>query len=217
MNTTHEVPVTSSAVHSKGLDANLLESLRDINDHCIEVLIGLARAPPDSGSSVAHLVDHLRDALCAMSVSARNRAAQCPFLLVDMEFRDLEWWHAVSRHPEKTWKMRPWLPSLPRRSAVQLARTALMFAWHTARINREAAIVFLGIAPAVATTMASMHLRLIDRIADRHYQHLRPRWEDRPAAWKQLLQSAQSGDASSMYAFHLRGLQLLSSESIPNR
>ena len=76
-----------------------------------------------------------------------------------------------------------WLAPFPRPAAVKLARSTLVLAWHTVRTNLDAAVVLLGIAPSVAEIIAKPHLQDLDRIAERQYRHVRPRWEDRPAVW----------------------------------
>jgi hypothetical protein len=86
-----------------------------------------------------------------------------------------------------------------------------MLAWHSVRADVNASCL-LGISSAVAATLASFSLTELDRIAARRFRHVRPRWEDRPIVWRQLLLSASTGDARQTRDAHLRALQLLTGE-----
>jgi hypothetical protein len=59
----------------------------------------------------------------------------------------------------------------------------------------------------VTATVATMQPPQLDRIAEHHHALLRPRWEDRPDVWRELL-SISEGDESMMRAFALYALQL---------
>lgn len=56
-----------------------------------------------------------------------------------------------------------------------------MLAWHSLRSSRESAVL-LGLLPELAELIAELSLSDIDNIVERRFQHVRPRWEDRPAA-----------------------------------
>lgn len=195
---------------------HLVEPLYDINEHCIDLLVSAARQPQDPNTSATDLIHHLRPILHALTPKARARAANTPFLLVDMNFRDREWWRNVASHPNKMWRAPTWLPCFPRQPSIKLARATLIAAWYAARTDRATAMVALGLAPAVSEVIADLRLHEIDCIAERHFRFIRPRWEDRPAVWKNLLHAAQSGDARSNSDFILHGLQLLAGDLIPH-
>ena len=186
--------------------------LREINTQCLQLLVGMARRPGDSSRD---FIDEISGALCRLSAGAQAAASCFPFLLLDMRFRDHDWWREVIAHPTITRRSPTWLVPFPRQATVKLARTTLVLAWHTARTDRESATVLLGISPSVATLLAQVPLCEIDRIAERQFRHLRPRWEDRPAVWVQMLDSAQSGDQDSAQDFILRGLHLMAGEILP--
>jgi hypothetical protein len=98
---------------------------------------------------------------------------------------------------------------------MKLARATLTLAWHTVRTDTEATLVLLGISPPVAEHIASLRLQDIDRIAERHYRRLRPRWEDRPAVWRQLLACSRETDVNAAHEFVLHALQLTAAVSLP--
>jgi hypothetical protein len=97
-----------------------------------------------------------------------------------------------------------------------------MVAWHSIRAHRHAACL-LGMPSSVADVIVSLSITDIDRIAERCYPYARPRWEDRPAVWRQLLLSAERTDPRAMREACLRGIQLVTgglispSASLPKR
>ena len=90
-----------------------------------------------------------------------------------------------------------------------------MLAWHTVRTDTETSVVLLGIASAVARLLRSLRLQDIDRIAEQHFQKVRPRWEDRPGVWRQLLICARSTEVEAAHDFVLHALQLTASTALP--
>ena len=87
----------------------------------------------------------------------------------------------------------------------------VMLAWHTLRARPQDASL-LGVSAPVAEVIASLSWSQIDRIVERQYQYLRPRWEDRPAVWRNLLLAAESDDFRKMLDFDLYTLQLTTGE-----
>jgi hypothetical protein len=187
-------------------------ALHEINERCIELLINEARAdrrPP------VPLVVPLRDILLHTTTEARRRAAQRGLLLVDMRFQDRNFWYAVQREPGRSRS----LPSagsgsFPRRSAVPLARSILVLAWHSLRADREAARILLGLSASVATVLEKLALSDIDAIAGAQFRHVQPRWPDKAAVWRELLTSAQSDRAVSLARFNVHALQLMTGSQL---
>jgi len=89
-----------------------------------------------------------------------------------------------------------------------------MLAWHTLRARPEDAAL-LGVAPGVAQVIACLSLSDIDRIVERNFHHLRPRWEDRPGVWRALLLAAESEDFRKTRDFDLYSLQLITGDLWP--
>ena len=52
----------------------------------------------------------------------------------------------------------------------------------------------------------------IERIVERRFRYIQPRWEDRPAIWQRLIQAASSPDIRLTREFTLRALQLLAGD-----
>src|SRR5215207_6095170 len=119
----------------------LLHPLHEVNERCLDLIALVAKLDPEDAPFA--LVGPLRALLRGTRPSLRRRAAHQAFALVDMEFRDVDWWKAVKDRPSRAWKDRPWRALAPKRAAVQLAQTTLTLAWHMTRAHAEAtAVVF---------------------------------------------------------------------------
>ena len=185
-----------------------LAPLREVNDRCIEMLAVAARK--ERAGSLA-LIAHIKDVLLRVTPEIRARAAEHPVLLTDMQFTSVLWWRVARAHPARPAPLPSWRGSFPKSAAISLARATLMLAWHSLRSSPESAVL-LGVAPGVADLIAELSLTDIDSIVDRRFQHLRPRWEDRPAVWRRLLLAAEDEDFRKMRDFNLYSLQLVTGE-----
>jgi hypothetical protein len=185
-----------------------LAPLKEVNERCIEMLVLAARKEP-SGSLT--LVGYLKEVLLRVTPEIRARAAQRPVLLSDMQFTNVNWWRVAREHPSRPARLPSWRGSFPKPQAVSLARATLMLAWHSLRFSPESAVL-LGVIPEVAELIAELSLTDIDIIVERRFQHVRPRWEDRPAVWKRLLLTAESEDFRKTRDFNLYSLQLVTGE-----
>jgi hypothetical protein len=191
-----------------GRDSALLP-LFEVNERCLTLLAEAARSRT---SSVSPLVIALRRPLLAMTPESHARAARRPTLLVDMAFRDPLWWREAKDHPRRATRGAPEPEVFPGPSVRYLARATLVLAWHSLRNDALAAGLLLGISRPVADILASLPLAELDAIAERRYRSLRPRWDDQPALWRQLLLSGTSSDFRRGREFILRSLQLVSGE-----
>jgi hypothetical protein len=72
----------------------------------------------------------------------------------------------------------------------------------------------LGISSEVGEIIAACSLTELDRIAGRGFRFVRPRWEDRPGVWRQLLLSAQQPDVRRLRETNVRAVQLITGELI---
>ena len=198
-------PIT---LHNK----DALAPICEINEQCLHMLASAARqtrTPPDS------FFHHLLSLIGPLDLAEVKSAARFPFLLVDFGFRDARWWHQVTSGHGRSTKDFEWLAPLPRATAMKLARATLTLAWHTVRTDAEASLVLLGITPEVAPMISALRLQDIDKVAERYFRRLRPRWEDRPAVWQQLLICAKSTEVDAAHEFVLHALQLTSAASLP--
>ena len=183
----------------------------EVNERCIEMLVASARHQEAAFPFVAGL----RDILRAADPSVRKRAARRALLLVDMEFRNPEWWQAARSHPNQPLRVPAWRGSFGRPAAIPLARSTLILAWSSVRSAPAVARMLLGIADPVSEIIASLKMEQIEQIAQSRHQHVRPRWDDRPAVWRKLFLAAQADDPELMLEFNLHALQLLAGELLP--
>lgn len=186
----------------------------EVNEQCLEFLVHQARTV---AVPAFQLVVDLRDALREMTPDRRKRAAARPFLLLDLEFQNPEWWDAAHRYPEKKFRTSAWRGSLPRRSGLPLARATLLLAWQGCRAHLETACILFGMSRAAAEVIVGLQLTEIDRIADRRFRHLCPRWQDRPEVWRSLLAASESSSATPLRRTDLYALALVTAELMPLR
>jgi hypothetical protein len=193
--------------------AQLLQSLQEANERCIEMLVHAARA---EARDTFPLVNHLRPLLRELTPAALARAARTALLLVDMQLSNAAWWAHVQKHPNRPAPLPPVRGTFPRASAVPLGRTTVMFAWHAVRSDPVGSCL-LGVSSEVARIIASLSLTELDRVVERRFRYVRPRWEDRPSLWRALLLSAKSGDARRNRAINLRMIQLMTGDLLASR
>jgi hypothetical protein len=189
-----------------------LAPICDINEQCLQLLVETARAPKSSDKPSLR---QLLPLIATLDSSTLAAAARFPFLLVDFGFRDPDWWTAITTRGDTEASELYWLSPFLRPAATTLARSTIMLAWHTARTDAETSLVLLGITPAVARLLRLLRLQDIDRIAERHFRRVRPRWEDRPGVWRQLLICAKSTEVEMTRDFVLHALQLTAGAALP--
>lgn len=189
-----------------------LAPICDINEQCLQMLVEAAHVPP---TATEPFILQLLGLIAALDAATLSTAARFPFLLVDFGFRDPEWWSEITTDDEQETREETWPSPFPRAAAIALARATLMLAWHTVRTDSEASVVLLGIPPTVARLLRSQRLQDINRIAEQHHRRIRPRWEDRPGVWRQLMFCAKSTEVDAAHDFVLHALQLTASAALP--
>jgi hypothetical protein len=190
----------------------VLRWAREANQRCIEMLAITARQEQNAFP----LVTELRELFKGQTPATCQRIADRAYLLVEMELRNAEWWQEARSHPSMGVRRTPsWRGAFRRQAAVALARIILLTVWNSLRVDRDATHIVLGLSGSVADVIGSLRLDEIDRIAQSRYQYVRPRWDDRPAVWRTLLQASQSSDEQAMNEFDIHAIQLLAGELIP--
>ena len=191
----------------------LLHSLREVNARCVDTLVEAART---DRREALPLVNHLRDLLRGLTPEVRSRVAGTTLLLVDMQLSNAEWWRLLQTHPTRAAPLPPDRGSFPKAAGIRLGRAALVLAWHSVRADIVGSCL-LGVSAEVAQIIGSFSLTDLDRIVERRFRFVRPRWEDRPAAWRALILSAQSGDPRRTREANLRALQLMTGDLLSAR
>jgi len=187
---------------------DLLEPLKEVNGRCIDLLVHTARSSrPDALPLVGQILEELR----GVTPEVRTRIADRAILLVDMQFKNGEWWRKAKQHPSRPAPLPAWRGAFPRPGGSHLARITLTLAWHTIVSDRYAACL-MGMTREVAGIVAEFSPIEILRIAELHHRHIRPRWEDRPGIWRRLFQVARSDNLRKARDFNLYTVHLLTGE-----
>ena len=209
-----DVSLRSTSVAFRQPDAQAQLLIAELNERCLDLLVLVARTgPPTSGFTLAM---HLRPLLRSTRPAVRRRAAEVGLPLIDMEFRNSEWWQAL-KSDSSSCSRQHLRPDLPKRAMVQLTRATLILCWHSVHADLECARVLFGMSRAVTEIVGSLRLSDIEQIAERQFRRVRPRWDDRPWLWRELLSAAESNDQLSWRAFHVHALQVLAGENLPKQ
>ncbi|HKZ72749.1 MAG TPA: hypothetical protein VJ011_01725 [Steroidobacteraceae bacterium] len=191
------------------LHGETLDSLTELNEQCLELLAEHARQAQAGGQP---LLLELRELWVALDVAARQRAAVCPYLIVDAGFGDPRNWawpgHSIHEAPAPAAA-----PFFSGARATMVLRLALTYGWHLARSRPSAARLLLGMSPVCAERISACTLRQIGTLAEQHLHWLQPRWPGRLAVWRELLVTALAGDGPALERARMRGLQLLAAEA----
>jgi hypothetical protein len=138
---------------------------------------------------------------------ARERAARCPVLLMDLYFHRPDQWLRIAQK-RGTPEAQP-APSAP------LLREILLEAWTLGRTMPRVLNLLFGMASEVTATIVQLAAPDIDRIAIEESRHLKARWPESRNFWKRLLEAAIGTDDQALANVHLHCLQLLGSEALP--
>jgi hypothetical protein len=190
------------------LRAGTLESLVEVNESCLELLIEEARSR-GAGTPLLRQVDELWRLLDAPT---RRRAAAVPYLLLDAGFAEpLRWRPAVGQVGDAGGAVYAAYFTVP--AVAEVARLVFTYAWHLAHTQGAAARLCLGMSGTCAALIAGHTLCQIQALAATHSAWLRPRWPTRVTAWRELLLAAANGDDAAFERARLRGFALLAAEA----
>jgi hypothetical protein len=143
-----------------------------------------------------------------------DRAARCPMALLDFNFQRVAWWGRVINGQPLEGSRQPKWAAFHTDEAIPLAHDLLLEAWSAARSLSHVSSLVFGMAPEVARLIAQLSPRDVDRVVAHEIQDLRPRWENRPVFWRELLLAARSMDDRDLAKVHLHCLQLFGGELI---
>lgn len=167
--------------------------VRTLNERCIDLMVGLARSDK---LPIPDVVSANQTLWCGLDPPARERAANHPILLLDVNFTDTTWWRVATenRSDEREASV---VSYLPLEIASELMRETMTVAWALARKDQGLAIIFCGMAPQVARMFASFSPPEIEGISARYHRHLRLRFDDRPAYWRMHLRTSRNKSISN--------------------
>jgi hypothetical protein len=192
------------------LGAETLESVAELNDQCLELLMEEAKIC--EMASGHPLVADLRELWLAMDAEARRRASYCPYLLVDSGFVHVHRWAWVRGHEVRDQERVAQPKFFHSQKAIAVGRLVLTYAWHLARSKNTAARLLLGMSGQCAEHIAACTLNQIYELAENHPEWLQPRWPGHLRVWRELLTTAISGESQALEQVRTRGLQLLAAE-----
>jgi len=192
------------------LRAGTLDTLTELNELCLALLAEQAAVRGSAASALLPIAELWRD----LDGAARQRAASCPYLLLDAGFADPDRWRAPAAPPQVgdggTARYACYF-TVP--AAAGVARLVFIYAWHLARSQAAAARLLLGMPAPSAALISQYTLRQIQTLSENHPEWLRPRWPARVQVWRELLLAADSGDPALLERARLRGLTLLAAEA----
>jgi len=198
----------SIALSGESWDPAVLESLAEINERVLEVL----------GIEAGHLRPYisglgplLAEQWQSLDAAGRSRLAAGPYLLLDCRFACRELWRLPVRPGvrDSAGASRGFAGAL----GAGTLRHVMLLAWHWSRANPVTAQIALGLNESCARLIAATRLRELEALADMCPEWIRPRWEERPEIWRQLLAAAAPSHPAILQQTHLRGLQLLAASS----
>jgi hypothetical protein len=184
-------------------------SLEELNEQCLDLLADQAAAQPAHGNLLLRQVGEIWR---SFDRSARQRAASCPYLLVDVGFTDPNRWRRIEGQQVN---LPPPVPyggffTVPR--AASVAKQVFTYAWHLASTKSMAAQLRLGAPAHCAHLISTCTVTQIHQLAEQHPEWLRPRWPTKVKVWRNLLLAAASGDGVALERTRMHGFQLLASE-----
>ena len=191
------------------LRAEAFDSLLELNAKALGLLAEQAVAQPSHGNL---LVRQVGEVWRTLDGDARRRAAACPYLLLDVGFAEPRRWQWIDGQHVSERLATPYSSFFTVPGAVSVAREVFLYAWHLARARHTTAQILIGMPPRSAQLISTCTLSQIHELAERHPGWLRPRWLNRNRFWRELLQSAASGEVVALENARMHGLQLLAAE-----
>lgn len=183
-------------------------SAHEIN---LQVLGLLSRAALRETPTLA-LARQFQGPLRCLVPEAQQRVARHPLLLVDMRLTRPDWWSSALSSRALVGPAHTKRPAFPKSAAIQLGRGIITLLRHSTHIVGIEACL-LGAHPRVLHSIGALSLADVERLAERNFSEVRPRWENRPEFWQKVLQAA-SGDPRKNRDLYLTGLQLLGNEIV---
>jgi hypothetical protein len=191
-----------------------LESVRELNEHCLTALVGQAA---QSSAIQPALLGKLKATWAQATVRSCSFAAAVPFLLVDMGFAQPQIWETLSVHRMASAPVTGVQAYFAEADARFLARGMLVLARTISRHHARHAGPLLGLDPKVSRLVAQLSLSQLEHLASHHYAQVKPRWENRPFIWRHLLEAALHENQAERAKFSLYGIQLLAGDLTTER
>jgi hypothetical protein len=185
-----------------------------LNAQCVQLVCELAVSPHQTLPAFVH---QNRDLWRLLEPEARKRVAAFPFVIVDLRFKDAEWWHKVSGKLSTNPADSVLYNGVPPKLFEDLALETLLFARQAAREDINVAKAMFAMTSQVARLIASLTLSQVRAITLRNTSHLRVRWDNDPEFWCDLLTASRAADEQGMPALRRQAKLLFCGELIQPR
>jgi hypothetical protein len=187
-------------VETSQLSGASLHSLKDLNRRFLE-LAAIGWGDWSCRGGLAGIASRL----APLNAAQREAAANCPYALFDLRFRDAAHWQGRLRQAER-WRISD--EHAVDAATVDFVRLALFYAWHIASMTGLAAQLQLGMSVATAATFRATTLDSLPSLAVTESKHLTARWDDCAVYWSALVGAASGGNPTALRRVQLHGLQL---------
>ena len=188
-----------------------LGALADVNLQALQLMLGFIES--DRVPRGFAVLGEIAPDLVRLDRDGIRRLAAMPHLLVDLNFRDVDWWRGTRYESLRAVAIADRLTRLARPRLLALSRATITLVWHVVRIDQAEAALLLGLSEDVARELSQWSPDDVQRVAERQALRIRPRWSNRPHVWQQWIEAASSDDAEAMRRMRVHGLQLLGSDA----
>ena len=181
------------------LGANL-HSLKDLNRRFLE-LVATGAGEWSCGAGIAGIAARV----APLTPAQREAAANCPYALFDLRFREAAHWQSRLRESERWSVADGHAVDLP---TVDFVRLVLFYAWHIASTAGLNAQLLLGMSVDTAALFRATTLDSLPSLALTEAAYLTARWGDCGVYWSALVDAASAGNPIVLRRIQLHGLQL---------
>ncbi len=185
----------------------VIETLPELNDYCLQVLAEQARAGCTHAAAAK-----IGQGWLALDAPARRRAANHPFLLFDAGLSDPRRWRNLDRAQVQDAPPGTYQALFTVSQAIAATERVLVFAWSLARRHAVQARLALGMHPLCLEWITAHSVLAAHQLGRRQWMWLRPRWLNSPEFWDELLRGAAEGGAAHLRA-RVQGIRLLAAET----
>lgn len=174
--------------------AQSIELAHQLNQQVIEFCCELAldRAAPHPIPPV----ELHRDLWGHLDPDSRRRLSRLPFVIVDLKFDDVAWWHMAAGNGVHARGHSAGAAPAARRE--WLALETLMFSWQVAREDRGVALMLFAMSPPVVDCIAALTMQQVRTLAVESATFLRLRWDSYSRLWRELLIAAREPDEAEL-------------------
>ncbi len=195
-NATSETHKSGAPPAPRWKGARSLQLAHELNSRCVDLICHYAARPVVDALPV--MLSANRNLWCQLNADARWRLADFPFVIVDVRFRDDDWWRARVKTQDEAIAERPAADDALREPRQSLLLETLMFAWQVAREDSRVAQILFAMTQSVARHISSLAMQDIRTIAANHSTSLRIRWGNDAGIWRDLLVAVATDDEAAL-------------------